>query len=150
MTWMTAAQTAAQDSREVLAANLCAEIIEQVIGIRRMNGYLLALGKEGGHEAIDIDELRTKEPKSVGFTLYPTPCCARTSRVYLADLPQGFTRTLSIQPEVVGGENGFFAPQIIWRITARVVFETPRNRGAIERDVALTTLIMDEKRGRDS
>jgi len=50
----------------------------------------------------------------------------------------------------VGGENGFFAPQIIWRITARVVFETPRNRGAIERDVALTTLIMDEKRGRDS
>lgn len=148
LVWITAKGGAAQDVREVVAANLASEILEQVASIRRNNGSLADIPAAGGPEDLDLETIREKDNKGWMATLFPTKWSARSSRLYLSPLPEGFRRFLKIEPAIVGGDNGFYGPQILWRVRARVIFDTPHAGKMLEKSFVLTSYIFDEKRSK--
>lgn len=139
-----------QDSREVRAAVLAQEILEQVVSIHRTSGALFPVPSEASQKTsstteLDLDDLIARTPSELGFSLYTTRGWRQRSRLNLSPPRESYRRYLSIVFEDIGADKGGrLAPTALYRATARVRFTTPLSGRDLSREVKVSTLILSE------
>ena len=144
-TFLTSAGGAGQDVREVRAAMMAEEILEQVLAVHRNLPDLAAVpcdNAPGSEKEIDLDETAKRCPGEEGFSLWLGKGASQCSRMVLSPARAGFTRHLSILDERVGKNRGLFLmTPALFRVTARVRFMTPVAGGEVNKDVKLQTFL---------
>lgn len=141
---------ASQDAREVRAAVLAQEVLEQVVSIHRTSHAVFpvpsdASQKTGSDTELDLDELIRQSKNEVGVSLYTTRGWRQLSRLNLTPPREGYRRYLSIVFEEVGQDRGGrLLPTALYRATVRVRFSTPMSGRDLSREVKVSTLLMSE------
>lgn len=141
---------ASQDAREVRAAVLAQEVLEQVAGLHRTARAVFpvpsdASQKTGSDTELDLDELLTRTKGEVGVSLYTGRGWRQLSRFNLSPPRDGFRRYLSIVFEEIGADRGGRQqPTALYRVTARVRFTTPLSGRDLSREVKVSTLLLTE------
>ena len=141
---------ASQDAREVRAAVLAQEVLEQVVSIHRTARAIFpvpsdASQKSGSETELDLDELIKRSPNEVGVSLYTARGWRQLSRLNLSPPREGFRRYLSIVFEEIGRDKGGrLAPTALYRATVRVRFTTPLSGRDLSREVKVSTLLLSE------
>lgn len=141
---------ASQDAREVRAAVLAQEVLEQVVGLYRTARAVFPVPSDssqqtGSDTELDLDELLTRTPGEVGVSLYTTRGFRQLSRLNLSPPLKGFRRYLSIVFEEIGADRGGrVVPTALYRATVRVRFTTPLSGRDLAREVKVSTLLLTE------
>jgi type II secretory pathway pseudopilin PulG len=159
--FLTSAGGAGQDVREVAAASLAQEVLEQVIAAQRLSCTLHAVppenaqpgaaGRAPGAEQekeLDVDRWLAEFDREMGAPLFRTKAGPRVTRMFLSPSRPGFRRFLSIVPVATGRDRGsFLAAPALYRATARVEFTTPLPARVVVKSVRVSTLLyMDPHR----
>ena len=141
---------ASQDAREVRAAVLAQEILEQITGLHRTMRAMFPVPSEssqatGSDTEVDLDELIKRARNEVGFSLFTGHGWRQLSRLNLSPPRDGFRRFLTIAFEEVGRARGGKLPATaLMRVTVRVRYTTPLSGRDLAREVRVSTLLMSE------
>lgn len=148
--FMSSLGGASQDAREVRAAVLAQEVLEQVISIHRTSHAVFpvpsdASQKSGSDTELDLDEVIAQARSEIGISLYTARGWRQLSRLNLSPSREGYRRYLSIVFEEIGQDKGGrLMPTALYRATARVRFSTPMSGRDLAREVKVSTLLMSE------
>jgi prepilin-type N-terminal cleavage/methylation domain-containing protein len=141
---------ASQDAREVRAAVLAQEVLEQVVALHRTMRTMMPVPSEssqktGSDTELDLDAVLTAAKGEVGASLYTGRGWRQLSRLNLSPPRDGFRRYLAITFEEVGKDRGGrLTAASLFRVTARVRYTTPLSAGVQSRDVKVSTLLFAE------
>lgn len=149
-TFLSTLGGASQDAREVRAAVLAQEVLEQITGLHRVMRTMFPVPSEasqttGSDTEVDLDELVKRAKGEVGFSLFTGRGWRQLSRLNLSPPRDGFRRYLTIAFEEVGRDRGGHLPaNALCRITVRVRFTTPLSGRELAREVRVSTLLLSE------
>lgn len=149
--FLSSANRAGQDVREIQAMTMAQEILEQTISAHRRVMFFGPVPAENGNEVgtryeLDLEERLAARGNQVGFPLF-LGTAAKVSRMILSPSINNFKRYLAVSYERVGKADGAHRSRnTVYRVTARVAFTTPRLGGDVVKDVKVTTLLFTPAR----